>query len=215
MAAVTPRPRSATWMARSIPRPRASARSPGRTSTLATPLIASSANGRIVFVDVTADWCITCQVNKRFVLEKGPHARTAQQPRCRRNARRLGPAPIQGIADYLASFGRYWHPVQCQCTAPARLNGVALPELIERCELSCAGFQAPQRLRNSPASLNSDTERSILTKNSLQLGAMRPICIRTQILIFRERHRMTINVGRQDSKPQQSEHNDRRWPRCR
>ena len=25
--------------------------------------------GKIVFVDVTADWCLTCKVNKIFVLE--------------------------------------------------------------------------------------------------------------------------------------------------
>ena len=27
--------------------------------------------GNVVFVDVTADWCITCQVNKALVLERG------------------------------------------------------------------------------------------------------------------------------------------------
>ncbi|HIM45209.1 MAG TPA: copper resistance protein, partial [Alphaproteobacteria bacterium] len=29
------------------------------------------ANGRVVFVDVTADWCLTCKVNKLLVLDRG------------------------------------------------------------------------------------------------------------------------------------------------
>ena len=33
-----------------------------------------AAGGRIVFVDVTADWCFTCKVNERFVLDTPPVA---------------------------------------------------------------------------------------------------------------------------------------------
>ena len=32
------------------------------------------AEGKLVFVDVTADWCITCKANKAFVLETAPIA---------------------------------------------------------------------------------------------------------------------------------------------
>ncbi|MGB3409346.1 MAG: protein-disulfide reductase DsbD domain-containing protein, partial [Jannaschia sp.] len=32
------------------------------------------ARGQVVFVDVTADWCLTCKVNKRVVLEAAPVA---------------------------------------------------------------------------------------------------------------------------------------------
>jgi thiol:disulfide interchange protein DsbD len=35
---------------------------------------ASLADDRVVFVDVTADWCITCQVNETLVLGGGPVA---------------------------------------------------------------------------------------------------------------------------------------------
>jgi thiol:disulfide interchange protein len=35
---------------------------------------ALAAEGRLVFVDVTADWCFTCKVNERLVLETEPMA---------------------------------------------------------------------------------------------------------------------------------------------
>ena len=31
-------------------------------------------DGKLVFLDITADWCITCKVNRRFVLEREPVA---------------------------------------------------------------------------------------------------------------------------------------------
>ena len=38
------------------------------------------ADGRVVFVDVTADWCVTCQVNKSLVLERGRSPGAWQRP---------------------------------------------------------------------------------------------------------------------------------------
>ena len=35
---------------------------------------AARAEGKLVFVDVTADWCITCKANKALVLETAPIA---------------------------------------------------------------------------------------------------------------------------------------------
>ena len=37
------------------------------------------AEGRTVLVDVTADWCLTCQVNKRLVLERGDKPRVLEE----------------------------------------------------------------------------------------------------------------------------------------
>ena len=34
-----------------------------------TEALAQAANGRPVFVDFTADWCLTCKANERLVLE--------------------------------------------------------------------------------------------------------------------------------------------------
>ena len=65
--------------------------------------------GRLVFVDVTADWCATCKVNERLVLETEETAAlfarydvvAMQADWTNRN---------DGIARYLASFGRYGIP---------------------------------------------------------------------------------------------------------
>ena len=86
------------------------------------------AEGLVVFVDVTADWCITCKVNKQLVLETDPTAGllsgggvTAMQ------ADWTNPDPA--ISDYLASFGRYGIPFNA-VYGPAAPEGIALPELL-------------------------------------------------------------------------------------
>src|SRR6185503_11496536 len=61
---------------------------------------------KVVLVDVTADWCLTCQVNKRLVLSSEKIRRLLDEPgvvALRADWTRPDPA----IADYLASFGRY------------------------------------------------------------------------------------------------------------
>lgn len=86
------------------------------------------ADGRTVFVDVTADWCITCQVNKTAVINRGGVAE------------RLGNSdvvamradwtrPDDGIAHYLASYGRYGIPFNV-VYGPGAPGGVVLPELL-------------------------------------------------------------------------------------
>lgn len=68
-----------------------------------------AAEGRLVFVDVTADWCATCKVNERLVLETDETADlfaryevvAMQADWTNRN---------DDIARYLASFGRYGIP---------------------------------------------------------------------------------------------------------
>ena len=35
---------------------------------------AAQDDGKLVLLDITADWCITCKANKRFVLEREPVA---------------------------------------------------------------------------------------------------------------------------------------------
>ncbi len=68
-----------------------------------------AAEGRLVFVDVTADWCATCKVNERLVLETAETAElfarhdvvAMQADWTNRN---------DDIARYLADFGRYGIP---------------------------------------------------------------------------------------------------------
>lgn len=68
-----------------------------------------AAAGELVFVDVTADWCFTCKVNERLVLETEPVAAAFA---------RHGVVPMKAdwtnrddaIARFLADHGRYGIP---------------------------------------------------------------------------------------------------------
>ena len=86
------------------------------------------AENKTVFVDVTADWCITCQVNKAAVLYREPVvsllADGAVIP-----MRADWTLPDQEIADYLASFGRYGIPFNA-VYGPQSPGGVMLPEIL-------------------------------------------------------------------------------------
>ena len=89
------------------------------------------AAGHVIFVDVTADWCITCQVNKSLVLTRGEvAARLAGNGAGRVVAMRADwTRPDPRIADYLASFGRYGIPFNV-VYGPAAPAGIPLPELL-------------------------------------------------------------------------------------
>ena len=84
--------------------------------------------GQIVFVDVTADWCITCQVNKKLVLGRGEvAARLAGDKVVAQRADWT--RPDDAIARYLASFGRYGIPFYA-VYGPGAPGGIALPEIL-------------------------------------------------------------------------------------
>lgn len=91
------------------------------------------AAGHVVFVDVTADWCITCQVNKSLVLTRGEVAArlAGKGPGGERIVamRADWTRPDPRIAAYLASFGRYGIPFNA-VYGPAAPSGIALPELL-------------------------------------------------------------------------------------
>ncbi len=86
------------------------------------------AEGKTVFVDVTADWCITCQVNKAAVINRGRVAEMLAAD---------GVVPMRAdwtnpddrIADYLASYGRYGIPFNA-VYGPGAPEGIVLPELL-------------------------------------------------------------------------------------
>jgi len=88
------------------------------------------AEGKVVFVDVTADWCLTCKVNKKVVLESeevlsvfgGSDVVTMK-------ADWTNPDPA--IAKYLASFGRYGIPFNVVYSS-ATPKGQPLPELLTK-----------------------------------------------------------------------------------
>lgn len=96
--------------------------------------------GRTVLVDVTADWCLTCKVNKSLVLDTpeisgliGSHDVVAM--------RADWTSPDPRIADYLASFGRYGIPFNA-VYGPGAPGGLALPELLSLEALQSAVAEA-------------------------------------------------------------------------
>ena len=92
--------------------------------------------GRIVFVDVTADWCLTCQVNKALVLNRGDilvQLRGDGVTAMRADWTK----PSRDISDYLASFGRYGIPFNA-VYGPGAPNGLPLPEILTEANVLAA-----------------------------------------------------------------------------
>ncbi len=84
--------------------------------------------GHIVFVDVSAAWCLTCKVNELTVLDRAPAAGLLRSPRVlamRADWTRPDPA----ITAYLQGFHRYGVPLDV-VYGPGAPAGVALPELL-------------------------------------------------------------------------------------
>ncbi len=84
--------------------------------------------GRVVFVDVTADWCITCQANKKLVLNRGAVASRFADPALVA-MRADWTRPDAAIARFLADHGRYGIPFNI-VYGPGAPQGIALPELL-------------------------------------------------------------------------------------
>ena len=81
-----------------------------------------------MFVDVTADWCITCQVNKKRVLDTADIIAAFEQGEVVL-MRADWTKPSDEIAGYLASFGRFGIPFNV-IYGPEAPQGVVLPELL-------------------------------------------------------------------------------------
>jgi suppressor for copper-sensitivity B len=84
--------------------------------------------GNVVLVDVTAEWCLTCKVNKRLVLEAEP-TRTLLGNTGLVLMQADWTARDDKIGAYLAKHGRYGIPFN-MVYGPKAPNGVALPELL-------------------------------------------------------------------------------------
>jgi suppressor for copper-sensitivity B len=86
------------------------------------------ASGKTVFVDVTAEWCLTCKANKTLVLD---------QPNVSATFLVLGTElmvadwtkPDPAISTYLTKFGRYGIPLNV-VYGPKAPQGIPLPELV-------------------------------------------------------------------------------------
>jgi thiol:disulfide interchange protein/DsbC/DsbD-like thiol-disulfide interchange protein len=91
----------------------------------------AQASGRPVFVDFTAAWCVTCQVNKRLVLESEPVRRAFEQKQVML-MRADWTNRDADIAAALARLGRSGVPVYALYAQGAGASPRLLPEILTR-----------------------------------------------------------------------------------
>jgi suppressor for copper-sensitivity B len=102
--------------------------------------------GRTVFVDVTADWCITCKINKALVIDR-------QEVAARLSAdvvpmRADWTRPDDEIAGFMREHGRFGIPFNI-VFGPAAPDGIALPEILSTSTVSAA-FNEAAAASNNP-----------------------------------------------------------------
>jgi suppressor for copper-sensitivity B len=96
--------------------------------------------GHVVLVDVTADWCVNCQVNALLVLDRGWVAGALSSGRViGLKADWTNPDPA--IARYLAGFQRYGIPFNA-VYGPHAPQGLALPPVLSEAAVRQAVEQA-------------------------------------------------------------------------
>ncbi|NMM43533.1 hypothetical protein HH303_03525 [Rhodospirillaceae bacterium KN72] len=86
------------------------------------------ADGKTVLVDVTADWCVTCQWNKKTVLDSQSVTRWLSDPSVVA-MRADWTRPDPKISDFLARYNRFGIPFNI-VYGPDAPQGVTLPELL-------------------------------------------------------------------------------------
>jgi len=84
--------------------------------------------GQVVFVDVTADWCLTCKVNKALVLDREPVLTELGRPEVI-PMQADWTRPDETISRYLEGFGRFGIPFNA-VYGPSAPEGIVLPELL-------------------------------------------------------------------------------------
>ena len=88
--------------------------------------------GRPVFVDVTADWCVTCKANKALVMDQNPVSRVMAEAVASNKLTLLRAdwtRPDDEIAAFLASHGRFGIPFNI-IIRPDGQPPIILPELL-------------------------------------------------------------------------------------
>ena len=91
-------------------------------------LLESINSGKVVLIDITADWCVTCKFNKFTTLDT---------KRVRNFIKKNNIVTIRGnwtkkdnkILEYIKEFGRYGIPVNT-IYGPNNKNGILLPEIL-------------------------------------------------------------------------------------
>ena len=84
--------------------------------------------GHVVFVDITADWCLTCKANKSLVLDRAPVVNALASPAIvAMQADWTRPDPV--IQAYLEANGRFGIPFNI-VYGPAAPEGLPLSEVL-------------------------------------------------------------------------------------
>ena len=93
-------------------------------------------NGNLIFVDVTADWCLTCQINKNTFLSSEPiKALLSNKNTIKMKADWT--LPNSTILSYLQSYNRFGIPFNV-IYGPGAIDGVVLPELLSESNILAA-----------------------------------------------------------------------------
>ncbi|HEY4635466.1 MAG TPA: thioredoxin family protein, partial [Rhodospirillales bacterium] len=96
------------------------------------------AQGKTVFVDVTAEWCLTCKVNKTLVLSRDTVVAALGRPDVV-VMQADWTRPDAAISAYLARHQRYGIPFNA-VYGPGATAGMVLPELLtEQAVLDAVG----------------------------------------------------------------------------
>ena len=85
-------------------------------------------DGQVVLVDITADWCLTCKLNKYTIFNN----KILNQEIKKGNIKFVQAdwtLPDQKILDFLGENGRYGIPFNI-VYGPKKINGIVLPEVI-------------------------------------------------------------------------------------
>ncbi|WP_421782832.1 protein-disulfide reductase DsbD family protein [Kiloniella litopenaei] len=106
-------------------------------------IVAEVTQGKVVFVDVTADWCITCQVNKKLVLEQDEILTLLQGDNVI-PMQADWTLPSDTITAYLESYNRYGIPFNI-IYGPGAPEGIVLSELLTIDEVLSAFGQASKQ----------------------------------------------------------------------
>ncbi len=112
------------------------------------PILLEKAHTQVIFVDVTADWCLTCKVNKAAVLHNPSLIAVLSAPAVLA-LKADWTSPDAGIAAYLASFGRYGIPFNV-IYGPRAPQGIVLPEILTEASVTAALKAARSEATSSP-----------------------------------------------------------------
>jgi suppressor for copper-sensitivity B len=118
------------------------------------------AEGKTVFVDVTADWCITCQVNKGLVLNTDAMIKAFRTGGVvLMQADWTRPDPV--ISAYLARYQRYGIPFNV-VYGPGAPGGIVLPELLSKKAVRNALRRASKIVRTSNNNIQTPNRKETI-----------------------------------------------------